>query len=357
MTASSEYAVETFNLTKKFKVVETLPGEEERSKLARFLFGESFRGRVRVRERVVLDRVNLKVKAGECLGLLGPNGAGKTTLLEILATALLPDDGTAKVMGYDVVRESGKVRRCITPVLPQFSVYDMWTARRNLEYAALLHDVPLGEVRRRVREALELVGLSERADDLVRKFSTGMRARLILAMGLVVDNPVYLMDEPFTGIDPGTAKQLRGFVRRELLEKRGRTVLLATNMLADAEELCDRVAIINEGRVVAVDTPANLKRKVQGVETVDLEVLTENAEALVDAVKGLDGVKACYLLRSASNPPGVASLRVLTPDSRSLLPNLIEAIHKANGKVRYVKVHEPTLEDVFIHYTGRGLCE
>jgi ABC-2 type transport system ATP-binding protein len=146
-------------------------------------------------------------------------------------------------------------------------------------------------------------------------------------------------------------------VRKELLEKRGRTVLLATNMLADAEELCDRVAIINEGRVVAVDTPANLKRKVQGVETVDLEVLTENAEALVDAVKGLDGVKACYLLRSASNPPGVASLRVLTPDSRSLLPNLIEAIHKANGKVRYVKVHEPTLEDVFIHYTGRGLCE
>jgi len=356
MLSSGQYAIETFGLTKRYRIIETRSGEEERSKLIKLLLGESFKGRIEFKDKVVLDHLNLKVRRGECLGLLGPNGAGKSTLLEILSTGILPDEGTARIMGHDIVKEREKAKMCITPVFPMFGVHDMWTARQNLEYTALLYDIPRQEMRRRIDEVVDRVGLSDRVDDIVRKYSSGMRARLILAMGLMIDNPVYLMDEPFVGIDPGTAKQLRTFVKEELVGK-GRTVLLATHMLADAEELCDRVAIINEGRLIEIDSPANLKRKIEGTETMDLEILTDNAPAIVDALRGLEGVKACSLAHSASGQMGIASLRIHTLDSRSLLPRLIDAIQGANGKVRYVRVSEPTLEDVFIYYTGRGLSE
>jgi ABC-2 type transport system ATP-binding protein len=350
------YAIETSELTKRYTIRETKSGEEEKNKLAKLFLVESFKGKVEVKDKVVVDHVSLKVRNGECLGLLGPNGAGKSTLLEILSTGILPDEGTAKIMGHDVIKERGEAKTCLTPIFPMFGANDMWTARQNLEYAALLYDIPQQEMKRRINRVVNRVGLSDRVDEIVRKFSSGMKVRLILAMGLMIDNPIYLMDEPFVGIDPGTAKQIRAFVKEELIE-RGRTILLATHMLADAEELCDRVAIMDEGKMIEIDSPENLKKKIEGIETIDLEILTDNASALVETLRKLDGVKACSLSPNIPEQTGVASLRIHTADSRSLLPQLIDAIQATNSKVRYIRVSEPTLEDVFIYYTGRRLSE
>lgn len=352
----TSYAIETFGLTKRYRIRETKPGEEQRHRLVKLLLGESFKGRIEVKDKLVVDHVDLKVEKGECLGVLGPNGAGKSTLFEILSTGILPDEGTAKIMGYDIIKERGKAKGYVTPIFPIFGANHMWTARQNLEYVALLYNLPIQEMKSRISDAVKRVGLEERIDEIVMKYSSGMGVRLTLAMGLMIDNPVYLMDEPFVGVDPGTAREIRKFVKEDLIG-RGRTILLATHILADAEELCDRVALMNEGRIVAIDTPANLRKRIRGIETVDLEILTDNDSAMAEALRKLDGVKTCSFSTSISDQVRVASVRIHTPDSRSLLPSLVDTIQGMDGKVRYVRVSEPTLEDVFIHYTGKRLSE
>lgn len=356
MISSTPYAIETSELTKRYKIRETKPGGEQKNRLVKLLVGESFKGRVEVKEKIVVDHVNLRVKEGECLGLLGPNGAGKSTLLEILSTGVLPDEGTAHIMGYDIAKEREIAKGYITPVFPMFGANHMWTARQNLEYVALLYNLPKQEMMKRIGDVIDRVGLGDRVDEIVAKYSSGMRVKLTLAMGLMIDNPVYLMDEPLVGIDPGTAKEIREFLRKEIIAK-GRTILIATHILADAEELCDEVAIINEGKIVATDTPANLKRKIEGTEIIDMEVLTEKSQTVVEALKKLKGVEACTLSSSPPDQAKVASMKIHTHDSRRLLPSLIDMIQGMDGKVRYVKVSEPTLEDVFIHYTGKRLSE
>lgn len=352
----TSYAIETFELTKRYRIRETKPEGEQANRLVKLLLGETFKGRIEFKDKVVVDHVNLTVKNGECLGILGPNGAGKSTLLEILSTGVLPDEGTAEIMGRDIIGEKENAKRCITPVFPMFGANRMWTARQNLEYAALLYDLPKQEMMKRMKDVVKRVGLEERVDEIVLKYSSGMRVRLILAMGLMIDNPVYLMDEPFVGVDPGTAREIRKFVKGELIRK-GRTILLATHILADAEELCDRVAFMNEGKIVAMDVPSNLKMKIKGIETIDLEILTDTDSIMAEAIGKLDGVKTCSSSFNISDGVKVAYLKIHTPDSRSLLPSLIDVIHKMDGKVRYVRVSEPTLEDVFIHYTRKRLSE
>lgn len=356
MISSTSYAIETSELTKRYKIRETKPGEEQKNRLVKLLIGESFKGRIEVKEKVVVDHVNLKVNEGECLGLLGPNGAGKSTLLEILSTGVLPDGGTAKIMGHDITKEREIAKGYITPVFPMFGASHMWTARQNLEYVALLYNLPKQEMKKRIGDVVSRVGLVERVDEIVAKYSSGMRVRLTLAMGLMIDNPVYLMDEPLVGIDPGTAKEIREFMKKELIAK-GRTILIATHILADADELCDKVAIINEGKIVETDTPANLKRKIEGTETIDIEVLTDNSQTMVEALRKLNGVEVCSLSSTSSDQAKVAPIKIHTHDSRSLLPSLIDTIQGMDDKIRYVRVSEPTLEDVFIHYTGKRLSE
>ena len=348
--------IETVDLTKRYRIRETKPGEEQKNRLVKLLLGESFKGRIEVKDKTVVDHVNLRVEKGKCLGILGPNGAGKSTLLEILSTGILPDEGTARIMGHDIIRERANAKRFITPVFPMFGANHMWTARQNLEYVALLYNIPKQEMKKRIDDVVDFVGLEERVDEIVRKYSSGMRVRLTLAMGLMIDNPVYLMDEPFVGIDPGTAREIREFVKKELIGK-GRTILLATHILADAEELCDRVALMNDGKIVANDTPTNLKKKIKGIETIDLEILTDTESSIVEKVRTLDGVEKLSSSSSISDQLKVCSLKIHTYDSRSLLPSLVDAIHKTAGKVRYARVSEPTLEDVFIHYTGKRLSE
>lgn len=326
-----------------------------RLKLAQFFFGESFKGLVEVKDKKVVDNVDLSVGTGEAIALLGPNGAGKSTFLEMVATGIVPDAGTIRVMGYDTVREREKAKTFITPIFPMFGSQHMWTARQNLEYVALLYNLSKEEMVRRIKRVLSIIGLEKRADEIVMKYSTGMRVRLTLGTGLMIDQPVYLMDEPFLGIDPGTAKEIRAFVKEEVLGH-GRTVLLATNMLDDVEELCHRAALMSEGKIVAVDTLSNLKASIKGTETISLEVIgmAGRAEPLLYQIQKIEEAEEAIV---TSTQDDVYSYRIRTPDSRTFLPALIDRIYQLGGKVRYVKVSEPTLEDVFIHYTGKRLSE
>jgi ABC-2 type transport system ATP-binding protein len=326
-------------------------------KLARFVLGETFKGKVTVKYKKVIDNLNISIQAGDVIALLGPNGAGKSTFLEMVATGIKSDDGVIRVMGHDTVIDRDRAKEFITPIFPMFGSQQMWTARQNLEYAALLYNLPREEMTRRLDYVMDVIGLGSRADEIVMKYSTGMRVRLILGMGLMIDRDVYLMDEPFLGIDPVVARRLQSFLREEVVS-RGRTVLLATHDLEYLEQLCGKVALMSEGRIVAIDTISRLKASIGGAETITLEVggldgIEHEARSLLSHIQHMQGASDAVL---SSIQDGVGNYRVRTPDSRALLPLLIEQIHQRGGKVRHVRVAGPTLEDVFTHYTGRRLA-
>lgn len=251
-----EYAIEIQDLTRTFRVPEK---------------GGIFRAKT----ITALDHVNLKIKEKEIFGLLGPNGAGKTTLVKILATLLTPSSGRATVGGYDIVEDGQKVRGIISYVyMAQRSFFWRLTGRQSLEYFGTLYNIPMRKLKGRIENALEVVELADRADERVTRYSTGMRFRLAIARGLLPDTPVLLMDEPTLGLDPHSARKIRDYVKEKLVGEEGKTVFLATNNLSEAEYLCDRVAVIHEGSVKVVDSPARIRGN-RALEEVFLELTGE----------------------------------------------------------------------------------
>jgi ABC-2 type transport system ATP-binding protein len=252
-------AIEASGLTKDFEkgrrtIWQRLRGEPDRR--------ETFRA---------VDGVDLRVETGEVFGILGPNGAGKTTTMRMLATLLEPTSGSARVLGHDLVTEARDIRRRLGAVLSgERSVYWKLTARENLEYFAALYHVPPAQTAERIASILEIVKLTDRADDYVEKFSTGMRQRLVLARALLPAPALLLLDEPTVGLDPQAARDLRERVLQ--LRDEGRTVLLTTHYMEEADQLCDRIAIVDHGRIVALDTPEGLKRGLKATEVVRLEI-------------------------------------------------------------------------------------
>ncbi|RLF19705.1 MAG: ABC transporter ATP-binding protein, partial [Thermoprotei archaeon] len=231
-------------------------------------------GLFRRRRRVVeaLKGISFNVRKGEVFGLLGPNGAGKTTTVKILATLLLPDQGTARVMGYDVVEEANEVRKVIGVSLTvEKGFFWKLTGRENLKYFGMLYGLDGQALERRVNELLKMLGLDDlgASDKLYEEYSLGMKARLSLARALLTDPPVLILDEPTLGLDPPSARSLRELLVR-LAHEQGKTVLVTTHNMFEAEIICDRVAIINEGLILAVDTVKGLKKKV--AEDVSLEI-------------------------------------------------------------------------------------
>ena len=212
-----------------------------------------------------VDHLDLEVQAGECFGLLGPNGAGKTTLLKILATLILPDDGAATISGHDIVREPMIVKRLVTPVIAsERSLYWRLSARENLMLFAALYDVPRSETPDRIEHVLDVVGLRDTGSKLVGQFSSGMMQRLLIARALLASPRVLLLDEPTRSLDPLSARDFRRFLREELADRRGCAVLLATHSADEAFELCDRVAVLDRGVLLATGSTPELSTEFIG---------------------------------------------------------------------------------------------
>jgi ABC-2 type transport system ATP-binding protein len=297
----------------------------------------------RKREPVTaLEGVSLTVPSGEVHGLLGPNGAGKTTLVKILSTVLLPTDGRAFVCGHDVVAETKAVRPLIGIVFGgERGLYTRLSARQNLEYWGALYRLSGAEIKARTAALLERVGLTERADQRVEEFSRGMKQRLHLARGLIGDASVLFLDEPTTGMDPLAAREFRTLIGE--LKGEGRTILLTTHDMVEAEAVCDRVTLIDRGRILATETPRSLGSLLSRFQRIDVEDAPADVVAAVERTRGVSSV--------STQPDGSVRIEVNEDGvTRVVLQQLVEA------GVTSVKTSLPSLEEVYVQMIGeRGL--
>jgi len=291
---------------------------------------------------VALDGVDLSIERGEIHGLLGPNGAGKTTLVKILTTILIPTGGTATVLGHDVVDEVREVRRRIGLVFGgDRGLYTRLTARQNLAYWAALYDVPGPVAGPRIDWLLERVGLGGRADDRVEEFSRGMKQRLHLARGLVGDPEVLFLDEPTVGLDPMASLRFRELVSE--IRSEGKTVFLTTHDMAEAEAVCDRVSLIDRGRILATESPAKLGLWINRFEWVEVR---DAPEALLLEIRSMVGVATVE-----TGPDGWTRIQ---PDADGVAHAVLREVVAAG--ISSVRTGSPSLEDVYLHVMGgRGM--
>jgi len=305
------------------------------------------------RELVALQGVNLQVHQGELFGLLGPNGAGKTTLIKILTTLLAPTTGEASVAGFDVVRQAEKVRPRINMVSGgESSGYGLLTVRENLWMFAQFYGIPSAVANWRIRELLKIVGMSERINSKSSDLSTGLRQKMNIVRGFLTDPDVLFMDEPTLGLDVGASRDVRRFIREWVNQDPSRTLLLTTHYMVEADELCDRVAIINQGRVLACDTPASLKSRLQKEALFRMEVSPLDGSTSVETFEMLPGVRK--VTHRALDGYAVLELILEQDDALGSVGNLMTSsdIHILNLQKR-----EPTLEDVFVDLVGRSMEE
>ncbi|MDR0358307.1 MAG: ATP-binding cassette domain-containing protein [bacterium] len=291
-------------------------------------------------EIVAVAGIDLDVRPGEAFGFLGPNGAGKSTTIGMLCTLVQPSGGTASVAGCDVRRQAGDVRARIGLVFQDPSLDDQLTARENLEFHAFVYNVPRADRRRRIDDALEMVELTDRASSLVKTFSGGMRRRLEIARGILHHPQVLFLDEPTLGLDPQTRNHIWSYLER-LRKQVGITVFMTTHYMDEAE-FCDRIAIIDHGRIVALGTPDELKSQVGG----DIvSITTADDEAAARQLSDRLGVEP------ARTDEG---LRLEVDDGAAFVPRLIREL---DVPVTAVSVSRPRLDDVFLKLTGRAIRE
>jgi ABC-2 type transport system ATP-binding protein len=323
-------AIETINLTRIF---------EERKRFSR-----------EIKRRIVaLQGVNLEVKEGELFGLLGPNGAGKTTLIKILTTLLLPTEGKAYVDGIDVIKDPKSVRERINVVTGgEHSGYGILTVRETLWMFSQFYGIPGKVARKRIDSLLKLVGLEGEANTKISNLSTGMRQKMNFARGFVSDPKIIFLDEPTLGLDVESSRDLRAFIKRWVREKRGRTVLLTTHYMAEAEELCDRIAIINKGKILVCDTPSGLKRMVQRDVIYQIEIPLSDGRPPIDRIPGVERV-----IFNDNHSKGVTEIKLTLKEDAVLS----EVLKKLGRSIKFLEKVEPTLEDVFIKLVGKRMEE
>jgi ABC-2 type transport system ATP-binding protein len=302
------------------------------------------------KELVALEKVNLTVERGELFGLLGPNGAGKTTLIKILTTLLAPTSGWARVASHDVIKAPHLVRPRINMVSGgESSGYGLLTVRENLWMFSQFYGMPSKEANHRIVELLKLVGLEDRIHTKSSDLSTGLRQKMNIVRGFLTDPEVLFLDEPTLGLDVGASRDVRKLIRNWLDANKSRTLLLTTHYMVEAEELCDRVAIINKGRVLACDTPANLKRNLQRDAIFEIE--TSPLNGLNHTILGYQPEVKKAALTEAE---GGAKLELILKEE-SALASVINLITQKNIKILRLSKREPSLEDVFMELVGQRM--
>ncbi len=297
-----------------------------------------------------LDRASLQIRDGELFGLLGPNGAGKTTLIKILATLLLPTSGQALVAGHDVAKDPFPIRQRINMVSGgETSGYGLLTVRENIWMFSQFYGVPSKVAKVRIDELMHIFGLWDKRDAKVRMISSGQRQKMNMIRGFVTDPDILFLDEPTLGLDVNAARVIRDYVMNWVKKRRGKTVLLTTHYMMEADEMCDRIAIIDKGRILACDTPENLKRMIRHDTTFRLEVDTLQETS---AFSGLRGVK--NFSHKDDLAKGRTNLTFILEDEGPVA-DILSTIMTQGAKVHSLQKSEPTLEDVFISMVGRGL--
>jgi ABC-2 type transport system ATP-binding protein len=328
-----QFAVETEHLGRVYKVRGTR------------------REKKQTKERIALADVNLQVKSGELFGVLGPNGAGKTTLIKILVTLLAPTMGRAMVAGFDVAKQPHAVRPLINMVSGgESSGYGLLTVRENLWMFGQFYGIDFRTTKKRIDELLEIVGLQDRANTKTSDLSTGLRQKMNIVRGFLTDPKVIFLDEPTLGLDVGASRDVRSFIRKWLAAKTGRTMLLTTHYMTEAEELCDRVAIINAGKVLACDSPANLKRRLQREAIFQLEVSPLNHD--VGFLNTLPGVKQLIHVPRE----GKSELQLIL-EADHVIGSFISVLTARDIRILNLQKREATLEDVFLDLVGLSLSE
>lgn len=304
------------------------------------------------KELVALSSVSLQVQKGELFGLLGPNGAGKTTLIKILTTLLSPSSGSATVAGIDVEKHPQEVRKRINMVSGgETSGYGLLTVRENLWMFAQFYGIESKLANERIKKLAEIVGISDRLNTKSSDLSTGLRQKMNIIRGFLTDPQVLFLDEPTLGLDVGASRDVRDFIIKWMAENEERTLLLTTHYMAEADELCDRVAIINEGKVLACDTPTVLKRSLQKDVIYEINLFS-SSELDINPYKNIPGVKNCTLLQKSEE-----AIMNLILESDSVLSDVISEINLQSIKLNRLEKREPTLEDVFIKLVGQRINE
>ena len=286
-----------------------------------------------------VDHLSFEVGEGEIFGILGPNGAGKTTTIRMLACLLTPSEGTAFVGGFDVVDDSLRVREIVGILTENPSLYDRLTAMENMEFFAEAYGVSDRQARsKKIRDLLDFFDLWPRRDDKVGSYSKGMKQKLAIARALVHDPDVLLLDEPTSGLDPRSSKDIRDLME-ELSRREGQTILLCTHRLEDAERLCSRVMLINEGGMVTMGTTDELRSQIAGTPILKVR-LGEVSETVVDAVRSLEGVEEVVV--------DGTTLSISVNDADRVTPYIVRGVVMAGGMVQSVEVLEPSLEEIYL---------
>ncbi len=351
----SNYAIETIDLVKRYPTT------------ARSEDGGGWHGRVNSFANILgtlrgtrgpfveaLKGLSLQVNQGEVFGLLGPNGAGKTTLIKILCTLVIHDEGQVLVNGLDVKKEPGKVLRNLQAVLPESRGFS-WrlSGRQNLDFYALLYGLKKEEARQRIDYLLETTGLKERANDSYQRFSTGMQRKLLLCRALIRDTSVLVFDEPTSGLDPASGADFRGLLRDRLAHQEGKTIFLSTHNLAEAQDICDRVAIIDRGRLMACDTPRNLQYMLTDVKVFQISFVAPIAgewQPTLDDIAAVPGVRSVDPDVDGNGRLSGLSIRT---DRNTPLSGIAAGLIDKGLTIATINTAEPTLEDVFTSVTRR----